>query len=207
MLSKIFKISFSKIQFNKLFSTTKLQDNVIDLLKFDENYLMVYDSKETTKFRLLSFGLFYFGAFFGYQYYQGNESIFTSIEGRISILSFLVMFGLEYKLRRTLKNVWLYRDGYTVELDTFKWFGISSKRLYLETTNFGGVRPFLHKVVRMPAVKYLDVSGKKNLLFFKAGYSAEQEILKKMFYGETFKVADKDMAINLSKKSKNKYGL
>lgn len=73
---------------------------------------------------------------------------------------------MQWKISKTLKNVYLDQNGRTVFLDFFKHAGFGNQMVESETQYMGGYNFFLHKFTQTPIFKY-RFDGKKKYGFLK----------------------------------------
>lgn len=204
-LSKIPTRFFSK---KAAETTTKSATKVefVDRSLFKDDILVLYQSKETSYSRLVSLGLLGLGLFDLYLYYQNGEDFRESQEAFSAVALFLFLGAFEWKLRKTPRSIWIEKDGNTAIVEFFKFWGFSSNPVELYTRDFRGFGPYIPKFNAIPIARY-SIDGKKKYLFFKANSSQNQDLLKKLFSGYTFKVGESDLNVNLSKKAKNTYNI
>jgi len=183
---------------------TNAKEDFIDASKFKDDFLLLYQSQEATSSRVVSIVLLSLGIYNAYEYYQGEEKFSYSNEGltALTIFSFLVLY--ELKLHKTPKTIFLNKDGKTIYLELYRFLGFGSRMLEVETVDFKGYGPYFKKYSKIPVVKY-EENRKRKIMFFKTGYITENEILRKVFSGYSFKVAAPEMNVNLSKKTKSRY--
>jgi len=199
---RLFSKKYQPGSTNKASSSVK--EDFIDINKFKEDYLLLYQSQETTSSRVISVVLASLGLINAYQYYQGEEKFSHSNEGltALTILSFLTLY--ELKLHKTPKSIFLYKDGKTVYLEIFRFLGFGARTIELEVGNFKGYGPYIKKYSKIPIAKY-EEGKKRRFIFFKTMYIAENEILRKVFSGYSFKVGTPETNIHLSKKYKSRF--
>jgi hypothetical protein len=199
------KASFSK-KATQTVNKMNPKEEFIDASRFKEDILVLYQSKEAMSSRLISLGLLGFALYDGYLYYQSEDRFWESAEAiaAASMLVFLAIF--EWKLRKTPRSIWLEKDGNTLFVEFYKFWGFSVNPIEFETRDFKGYGPYISRFNSVPIAKYSQF-GKKKYFFFKTGYIVENDLLRKAFTGYTFRVGQSDMNVKLSNKAKSTYNL
>ena len=98
-------------------------------------------------------------------------------------------------------------NGKSVYIDFFRWGGFHTDPIEFDCSEFVGYGYYIHKYSRLPVVRYRVEGRKKSFFFLRYSDILEENVCRTIFVGQSFKVAGKDMDVNLSKKAKNKYNL
>ena len=185
-------------------TTTASREEFIDASRFKDDILMLYRSQEANSSRFVSGGLLSLGLYDAYQYYQGEDTLFSSIDGMTALATFAFLALFELKLHKTPKSISLDKDGRRVFLELYRFLGFGSKVIQLEVRDFRGYGPYIKKYNKIPIAMYSD-HGKKGWFFFKPTYILENDYLRKVFSAYNFKVGNSELNVNISKKARSKY--
>jgi hypothetical protein len=202
-ISKVPSRLFSK-KVNEAPPKSNAKMEFIEKDKFTNDILILYQSKETLSSKLISLGMLGFGLFDAYLYYQKDEDFRESAEAFTAVSIFIFLGIFEWKLRKTPRSIWLEKDGGTAIVEFYKFWGFSTNAIELDTKDFRGFGPYLPKFNSVPIARY-TLDSKKKYFFFKTSSIQNQDLLKKLFSGYTFKVGESDLNVNLSKKAKSTY--
>ncbi len=178
----------------------------IDIKKFQDEMLLLYNNPETTSSRIIASVLLSIGSANLFHYFFGDELTNFGNEGFTSLFIFGFLALYEMKLHRTPKSIYLHQDGKGVLVEFYRLFGFGAKPVKLNVSDFKGYGPYIKKFNKIPIVRYED-SGKKKMFFFKVGFINENEILRQVFAGYNFKVGASESNIKISNKSKARYDL
>lgn len=181
-----------------------MKEDFIEISKFKNDILVLYQSNETTASRLISLGLLGLSLFDTYMYYTKGEKFFDSVEGLTALSFSMMLAGFEWKLRRTPRTIWLEKDGKTVYVEFYRFLGFSTISQDIDSKDFKGCGPYFKKFNSVPVAWYGSM-GKKYWFFFKTSNILENDLLRKIFAGFSFRVGEQDMNVKISKKAKSTY--
>lgn len=197
----------------KLFFSEKKNHLFVDKSKFSPNEigLLIYKSNEKPIYLLFSASfLVFFGYFSNKAFKEHEESNELGSNFYIGGLFLIGSLLLQWKINKTIKNVYLDINGKICYFDLYRLGGITSKGLKIENKLMKGPSVFFPKILKDYHIPIINLSeeGQKNYFFFKTDFVLEYEIFKYAITGNEFLVSDdKSLSITLSKKKKSNYKL
>lgn len=197
------------LPFRRLFSEKNSLFIEKSRFKPTEPGLLLYSSSERPF--LVLFSVAFAGSFIVYvsraiSDYQSGQELLPNL--LMSVFTSGCFLGIQWKLRKTVKNLYLDISGKKAVLELFRFGGIYSQGFYIANRSFLGTGLFYPKLLRNYKVPVIHFKGEgaKGYLFFKTDYVQDLELFRSLITGKEFLVSDDPaLSIKVSKKLRNTY--